>query len=477
MTAWNISLDNISDTLSQEDVFNQIPGFSRIGALLQNNITQVILKEISRPVLEAFQEVAKQDLITFIQTIQKIRSGKALKELEEYSEAIKLFQEVIAVQPRNQEAWLIRSICLMLLGELEKADRSFDRTLDKKDTFEPYYYKALIAFVQSNYEDAYYHIETALEFKDCQFSEIWFDKARILEKLGYFDDAIEAYDQAIKIQPSNHAAKINRSLLLTDEQENSSELVGRAFALALRKRTKDAIAYVDRALELEPQNPITWQLRGNLMQADKNYPAAIQAYQKALSIDENLEESHYGLGISFFKVKRFQLASKAFNKVIEQGSEPELIWLYLGLAKYKLNHHHKALESFEKVSELYPKSILGDLLKGHTLRKHGDFEDAIASYQLVLKKRPHHSEALLCSAKLYHQLGSEEKALHFYQQAHEQNPNDDNIWAMKRVLEDKISRRIDKEKEMQKNNTFEATLEQQHSRGNFLTDLLSVFVR
>ena len=126
MASLNMALDITSSLANVEGIFVQRPIFHTIFTLINSSAVLALTKELGKPLKEALQDIAKQDLVTYIQTMQRLRSGEALKELEEYEEAIEVFKEVIKIQPRNHKAWLLRSICLLLLGELERADRSFD---------------------------------------------------------------------------------------------------------------------------------------------------------------------------------------------------------------------------------------------------------------------------------------------------------------------------------------------------------------
>ncbi len=441
MASLNMALDITSSLANVEGIFVQRPIFHTIFTLINSSAVLALTKELGKPLKEALQDIAKQDLVTYIQTMQRLRSGEALKELEEYEEAIEVFKEVIKIQPRNHKAWLLRSICLLLLGELERADRSFDRTLEKKQIFEPYYYKSLIALLQDRAEDALRDIDNALAFNDCRISEVWHDRARILEKLNRFEEASDAYDKAIRLEPNNHAAKINRSLLHTIEYKTTEDFIEKASVLLIRKSFEDGIAYIDRAIEKSPASFEAWRLRGHLERSSKNYLAAVQAYKKAIDIQEKSAESFHGLGVSLFKIKKFQSSSKALMRALELGHDEKEIWLYYGLCKYNLNHCRKALHGFSKVCETWPTSIIGHLLKGHTFRKRGDYENALRSYHTVLKKRPGHLEAIACIAKIHYLSDELDEALNFYEQVQEINPGTFYYCQMVNTLEREIQRR------------------------------------
>ena len=73
----------------------------------------------------------------------------------------------------------------------------------------------------------------------------WFDKGQELYFQGKYDDALQAFDEAIKIDPENAAAWQNKGETL-DAQHKYDE----------------AVAAFDKATDLDPQNANTWNRRG-----------------------------------------------------------------------------------------------------------------------------------------------------------------------------------------------------------------------
>ncbi|MCJ7444174.1 MAG: tetratricopeptide repeat protein [Methanotrichaceae archaeon] len=156
-------------------------------------------------------------------------------------------------------------------NDLEKAIAKRDRlnaTLDK-DAFECGDHYGVI------------NLDSGLE-EQCSLDKLrseaeatlWDDKAHALYDQGKYDEAIRAYDKAIKLDP-NHADAWNNK--------------GNAF-FNLNKYDKAISAY-DKAIGLDPVKARSWFNKGNALKIIGKYNHAIEAYDKALQLDPKLAEA------------------------------------------------------------------------------------------------------------------------------------------------------------------------------------------
>jgi tetratricopeptide (TPR) repeat protein len=68
----------------------------------------------------------------------------------------------------------------------------------------------------------------------------------------------------------------------------------------------------------EAQSNLAWGLYGQ-----RKYDEAIQAYEKALSLDANYLDAHYGLGLALKEAGQTEQATKAFEVVINLAPQLE----------------------------------------------------------------------------------------------------------------------------------------------------------
>ncbi|MEI2761479.1 tetratricopeptide repeat protein [Methanothrix soehngenii] len=101
---------------------------------------------------------------------------------------------------------------------------------------------------------------------DPQDANAWTIKGIALYDLGKYDEAIQAYDQAIRINPQFAEAWYNKGVALT----------------ALGKYD-EAIKACDQAISINPQFAEAWYNKGVVLKALGKYDEAIKAFEIRLS--------------------------------------------------------------------------------------------------------------------------------------------------------------------------------------------------
>ncbi|MDX2213913.1 MAG: tetratricopeptide repeat protein [Oculatellaceae cyanobacterium bins.114] len=437
-------------------LFVQPPDLT-ITQLSSSELISDLSHKVFKELFEVLLEVAKQDFLTWIENIKRVREGtkqgKALFDLEEYQEATEIFREVIIIEPKHYEAWFMRSLCLLLLGELQQSIRSFDQTINRKETYQAHHYKAIAQILIQDFDSALESLEKAIQLNP-DISELWFNKARILEKLNKYAEAIDAYDQAVTIKPANHQAVIYGDILKNPLQgcfeETTEILIGKASVMIEKLRYEEATAYINRVIEINAENAEAWSLRGDVLRWNFDHQDAIYSYQRAIEINIELSQSHYGMGMSFYHLKRYGLAYKALKEAVNLANDFSDAFFNLGMASYQLKYWDKANEAFTRFCELNPSDVKGFLYRGHTYRKRRDYSNALSAYQEVLSRDSKNLQALTCIGNIYVTLGNEYQALEVYSEVVDLNPNDQSaqskVWDLKRSLE---LRRLEHERQLE----------------------------
>jgi tetratricopeptide (TPR) repeat protein len=88
-----------------------------------------------------------------------------------------------------------------------------------------------------------------------------------------------------------------------------------AFAnfLAQNGLYEDALAYYDRALRVEPKNPLLWLNLGTLLRQSDHLSEAVDAYAKAIKLDPNNALAHYNMGVALHLQDRYDEAIEEFS--------------------------------------------------------------------------------------------------------------------------------------------------------------------
>jgi predicted O-linked N-acetylglucosamine transferase (SPINDLY family) len=158
-------------------------------------------------------------------------------------------------------------------------------------------------------------------------------------------------------------------------------------------RPREAVSFIDRALEVAPRD------------------AAMQ---------ENLGMARVALG-------DFGAAETAFRQALALGASHALLHMRLGLALEAQGKLADAVDALRRSAALSPGDADVQLNLGNALAESGQAEEALACYQKVLALAPAHAMAHFNLGNLYRQMGRLEEAGASFRQAVAAAPDDPDI--------------------------------------------------
>jgi len=174
-------------------------------------------------------------------------------------------------------------------------------------------------------------------------SDYWLTIAYGLSANGSYEEAIEAYDNAILIDPENGIFWINK-----------------ANALGRLNRTDEAIEAYQKALDItnntlktNPQNCIAWSDKGLLLHNVGNFEEAVRAFDNATDIDPEYEMAWMMKGvIQASELHRYDEAVLAFDGALQANPEDAQAWSLKGDALKESGRQAEAEAAYAKAREL-----------------------------------------------------------------------------------------------------------------------------
>ncbi len=163
----------------------------------------------------------------------------------------------------------------------------------------------------------------------------WFNRGFILDYQGRYDEAINAYDEAIKLDP-NYAKAWNSKGTILGKQGKFDE----------------AIKCFDEAIRLDPNDAEAWYRKGVTLDKQGNYSDAIMAYDEAIRIDPNDAEAWNNKGTVLGKQGKFEQAIQCFDKAIGIDPRDALAWKNEGNVLMVLGRTKEADAAFARSKEL-----------------------------------------------------------------------------------------------------------------------------
>ena len=326
--------------------------------------------------------------------------------VQNFKEAIKLFDKYIKADTTNEQAYFKRGNAHFNLNNLEKADADFSRTL-QIDTanFEAYLYKGAIFFRNTQYEMAISCFEKSLKLNFNQ--PVLFNYlAESHHLLGNLDTAIRYYDDIIVRFPQEmalylgrgncHFDKTNYRNAITDFDKVLSENPRNVEVLRKRAQTKfllsDFQGVVNDLEDIESKI-----LAGNITENNLN-----NEDEKAI-----LAEEHSLKAFCYNQLKQPENAIQSISKAIDLDNKEskfveERFNYYLTLKKYP-----EALKDINKIIDLdkenVPNNAINEVLfvqKADILILMNDHKTAEENYTILINNFPknanyHYQRALM----------------------------------------------------------------------------------
>ncbi len=289
---------------------------------------------------------------------------------EEWEEAIRSLDRVLAASSRYVPALNNRAVCKERLGRLGEALADYDAVLALDPRFaKGHSGRALVLRRMGRLEDAENEARLATEIdpggwgthdvlgtllEDLgrrQEAEEAYGKAirlatrqpdpyahrgRVRVALGRYEDGLADCESALLIDPGCAEALAYRALCrqhggdatgaekdfrgaLAHDADNIAALVNYAILLRAAGRPDEALALLDRAVQVEPTSPIPLVNRASVHRKMGRVDLAEADYRKAIGIAPKNGEAHFGLGQLLDAGGQPEEAEREFTGAIEGG--------------------------------------------------------------------------------------------------------------------------------------------------------------
>ncbi|KNH04973.1 hypothetical protein XU18_3902 [Perkinsela sp. CCAP 1560/4] len=232
-------------------------------------------------------------------------AGNAHYKKREFAEALKSYDESIALDPSNGSVYLNRTSVLFEQGKLDECMEEIEELLKK------------------------YEAKAVNSPDFVLLSKILTRKAHILQKRGEYASAIDLYQSALR---ENRNADTLKKLKDCEKEKKATE----------------AAAYIDPGLSAEAKN------RGNDFFKGNKYPEAIQEYTEAIRRNPTEHTTYSNRAAAYMKLTAYDDAVRDCEKCL--SIEPTFVKAVVRLAHcyFWRKEYHKAIQEYEKGLKMDP---------------------------------------------------------------------------------------------------------------------------
>jgi tetratricopeptide (TPR) repeat protein len=248
---------------------------------------------------------------------------KALEKNIDDENSLELLSSVLISQERFQEAELIA-----------KGFSVYD-TLPQS-----YFQQARIASKRGEINNAITLYLLALEKSDGDYPEALLNLAILYKQNDNIQEAINAYQQAIKIKNNYATAYFNLAYLYSEREEQEK-----------------AIFNYKKAIEFDSKSGKSWYNLSIIYEKKKEFELAIECLNNAIKADPTYLKALSSLGVLYAKLGNYEQAIETYKTLIFHYPNYSRGYYNLGLAYSKLDLYAEAIESYSKVIEIDPENI------------------------------------------------------------------------------------------------------------------------
>lgn len=130
------------------------------------------------------------------------------------------------------------------------------------------------------------------------------------------------------------------------------ELLRKGLAYAKRTKYKEALAYYDKALALDPKNPEGWFLRASVLIDTGKSKEALVDCDKAIALDQNYAPAWSKKGLAFYNLEQFKEGLFASTRASSLNGNDVSAWYLKGVCLDELGRSDEAQEAYGKSLEL-----------------------------------------------------------------------------------------------------------------------------
>jgi tetratricopeptide (TPR) repeat protein len=344
-----------------------------------------------------------------------ILRGNHYMDKQDYEQAIKDYTKAIKINPDDAAAYNIRGLAYVNASKEHYANRMEYINQGKSWANKEEYKQRMKRDKQADqfFKKAIKDYKKAIKIDPVNINA-YINRGNAYFAKQSYPQAIADYTRAIKIDPQYSLAYLSRGIAHLQFQ------YGRKFSKAIEDFSK--------VLDLDGPDAGTYLLRGNAYYSDGEYRQAINDYSKALEINPDLINAYNNRGRVYGEIGELDKAINDYSKAIEIISErPDAFINPIFYSKAGQDLNSRIINStnsnssyfhytFGPESQMFEgllsrnmvlESLASYINRGLAYEKKGQLDKAISDFSRVIEKDPNNALAYLYRSEIYRKMGNE----------------------------------------------------------------------
>ena len=283
----------------------------------------------------------------------------ALAGAGQYEKAEDLFSRSLAADPNNFDVLYNLGLAASHAGHNERAREVLEAALRQRPQDVAVLFDLAAVNASLGQRERALQLLAEAARLDPGRAEVHQLVARTTADLGYFGDAVQAWDRYLKIVPEDEAAQRERAFALTAIGDDTGAGLSRLKAYAA-KHPNDAVGHYELGVAQAVAAP----------------GQALAAMNRALELKPDLTAAHIARGLIRFKQGDYAGALPDFQFAVEREPNNPVVLDRLGQTQMALEHPAEAIPHLRKAAELAPSDSKILMHLGRALTSVGQADEA-----------------------------------------------------------------------------------------------------
>lgn len=228
---------------------------------------------------------------------------------------------------------------------------------------------------------------------DPSFVLVYNNRGATYERLRRYDDAIDDYTSAIEYDPALAQAYYNR---------------GNVYSKI--KRPEDAIVDFTRALRLDPNLMRAHMNRGSEYIAIDRPEQALEDFSAAIDLAPGYAKAYVNRALVYDHMQKFEEALEDYSRALEITPRDQDIYFNRGLTHFNMERHTQAFDDFNRVLDLHADDVEALYYRGQCHAKLNRQRESIYDHARAIALTESSTMAFLNLGAILYQRGAIEEA-------------------------------------------------------------------
>ena len=313
-----------------------------------------------------------------INTDQVMNIGRNAMYFEDYVLSIQYFNQVISMKPYLADPYFYRAVAKLNLSDYKGAEEDCTLAIERNPfIIDAYQVRGVARQTMGRYRDAIKDYEAGLKQLP-EHKYFLINKAACEVQVKEYDAADVTFGKLIKIFPKYDSAYL-----------------GRAQLRMAQKDTVQALADVNKCIELNRNEPNAFVIRSEIkMRSQNDVKGALADMDEAIKLEPHYAGYFINRAYMKYRLDDYFGAMSDYDYAI--SLEPTNVTAYYNraLLKMEVNENNKAIDDFSYVLKSDPEQVLARYNRASLYYKTGQYKQAISDYDELLKTYPNFQMAL-----------------------------------------------------------------------------------